>query len=133
MKKMLIVMMAMVFIFAVVAYGESKYDVNGSTTTKQKSAPKENKSLNQLKGVERHSTDAKRDAEKGNLRSAKEKAGRGFDTPAQSSGTVKSPKTTRQDPKEISRRENEKQKERDRERSRKYKLDDPSKAPPKPK
>lgn len=100
--------------------------------------------LQDLKAVEKSSKEASKDAQAGKLESAKEKSGRGFDTPVKSTDTVKSQPVTRQDPKvksqpvtredpkEISRRENEAQKERDRKTAQKYKLDDPKKAPPKP-
>ncbi len=110
--------------------------------------------MEQLKAVDKTSKDAAQDAKAGKLGSAKEKAGKGFDTPAPaaSTGTVKNADTFKvkaqpatvqtptvkpqpvnvQDPKEIAKRENEAQKIRDKEIAKKYKLDDPKKAPPKP-
>lgn len=88
--------------------------------------------INDLKTVEKSSKEAAKDAQAGKLEGAKEKSGKGFDTPVKSSDTVKSQPITKQDPKEISRRENEAQKARDKEKAKKYKLDDPKKAPPKP-
>lgn len=68
MKKMLTVM-AMMFVFAIfsgLAYGQS--------------TAKDNKTLDQLKGVQKSSSDAKKDVEKGNLGKGKPEAGKGFDT-----------------------------------------------------
>jgi hypothetical protein len=112
------------------------------TLAAEKNKDNSKSALEQLKAVDKTSKDAAQDAKAGKLGSAKEKAGKGFDTPAPaaSTGTVKNADTFKvksqpvnvQDPKEISKRENEAQKIRDKEIAKKYKLDDPKKAPPKP-
>ena len=79
--------------------------------------------------MEKSSKEAAKDAQAGKLESAKEKSGKGFDTPVKSTDTVKSQPVTKQDPKEISRREKP---QRLRQRRERRSMDDPKKAPPKP-
>ena len=136
MKKMLIIVVAMMFALSIRAFAEQKNNRTKSqpapASTKSQSQPKENKSLNQLKAIEKSSQSAKRDANRGNYEGAKEKSGRGFDTPQPSTGTVRG-KTSYSDPKAISDRENKANQQRERERSKRYRLDDPRRAPPSPK
>lgn len=136
MKKILIIVVAMVFALSVGAFAQQKDNKTKSqptpAPTKSQSQPKENKSLNQLKAIEKSSRSAKRDANRGNYEGAKEKSGRGFDTPQSSTGTVRG-KTSYSDPKTISNQENKANQQREGERSKRYRLDDPRRAPPSPK
>jgi len=136
MKKILIIVAAMVFALSVRAFAQQKDNKTksqpASASTKSQSQPRENKSLNQLKAIEKSSQSAKRDANRGNYEGAKEKSGRGFDTPQPSTGTVRG-KTSHSDPKTISNRENKANQQRERDRSKRYQLDDPRRAPPSPK
>lgn len=92
-----------------------------------------NSALGQAKTVEKSSKDAAKDAKAGKLENAKAKSGKGFDTPANSTGTVKAQQPVKKETaKEVADRENAAQKQREKERAKKYKLDDPKKAPPKP-
>jgi len=136
MKKILTIVLAMVFALSVGAFAQQKDNKTKSqpkpALTKPQVQPKENKSLDQLKAVEKSSQSAKRDANRGNYEGAKEKSGRGFDTPQPSTGTVRG-QASYSDPKTISDRENKANQQRERERSRRYRLDDPRRAPPSPK
>jgi len=136
MKKIPTIVLAMVFALSVGAFAQQK-DIKtkpqpAPALTRSQVQPKENKSLDQLKAVEKSSQSAKRDANRGNYEGAKEKSGRGFDTPQPSTGTVRG-QASYSDPKTISDRENKANQQRERERSRRYRLDDPRRAPPSPK
>ena len=109
MKKILAVVLAMVFALSVGAFAQQKDNKTKSqpapALTKSRLQPKENKSLDQLKAAEKSSQSAKKDANRGNYEGAKEKSGRGFDTPQPSTGTVRG-QASYSDPKTISDREN---------------------------
>ncbi len=94
---------------------------------------KSQSALGQAKVVEKSSKDAAKDANAGKLGEAKGKAGQGFDSTAASTTTVHAQPVKQDDSKEVARRENEAQKEREKEKARQIKLDDPKRAPPKPK
>ena len=80
--------------------------------------------MSDLKAVERRSKEAAKDP--------RANPGKGFDTPTRNPNPIKAAPVTRQDPKEISRRESDAQRTRDKETAARHRLDDPKKAPPSP-